>query len=459
MYNDQTFSNFLKERIIEIDNRNLRSGLISICAEIPYVESFTKYNDLLMKYSFSALWEEDNNISFMSLDKCKYIYLDGPKRFKAAKDFYHKNQRSLINIEQNPDPSSLAKIIYFFSYSDDFNRNINLKDVPNMEAILPKILIIRNNQKSWIRINAQFNNEKSLREICDDFFLISSEIISMKISKEKKNFHIPIIKFESEFEKSRRNLIKNIAKGIKLIDKNILEKIVLSARIKVKCGSKFYLNKILKSLRDSNCNSCIYVWKRNEEDITFGASPEKLFSLKNNKLSLEAIAGSADSSLNNNLLLSSLKNIREHEIVLSFLINCLKDLNIIKFEKSDLKVKSFGNISHLQTILNASVNNLNPFEVLSTLHPSPAVCGIPTNIANEWIKTLETFPRGNYASPIGWIDFEGNTDFRVAIRGARYLNQEIQLTAGAGLVKDSICLNEVQEIKLKFEAIAKHIFY
>ena len=159
------------------------------------------------------------------------------------------------------------------------------------------------------------------------------------------------------------------------------------------------------------------------------------------------------------MLLSSLKNIREHEIVLSFLINCLKDLNIIKFEKSDLKVKSFGNISHLQTILNASVNNLNPFEVLSTLHPSPAVCGIPTNIANEWIKTLETFPRGNYASPIGWIDFEGNTDFRVAIRGARYLNQEIQLTAGAGLVKDSICLNEVQEIKLKFEAIAKHIFY
>ena len=38
-------------------------------------------------------------------------------------------------------------------------------------------------------------------------------------------------------------------------------------------------------------------------------------------------------------------------------------------------------------------------------------------------------------------------------------HEEIQLTAGAGLVKDSICLNEVQEIKLKFEAIAKHIFY
>ena len=86
------------------------------------------------------------------------------------------------------------------------------------------------------------------------------------------------------------------------------------------------------------------------------------------------------------------------------------------------------------------------------------VKGIPQKIALQWIKTLEPFSRGNYASPIGWVDIEGNSDFRVAIRGARYINKEIQFTAGAGLVKDSNCLDEVEEIKLKFESIANQIF-
>ena len=455
---DQNFSNFLKESLIQIDNKNIRSGLISICSEIPFIQSFSNYGNLLMQYSFAAIWEEKKNISFMALDKCKYIILDGPKRFEMAKDFHDENFKSLINIDLNPHPSSLGKIIYFFSYSDNFNRQENSKDVPNMEAVLPKFLVISNNQKSWIRMNTQFNNKTTLRAILEEFWFIRAEIMSIKVKQEQNHINIPISKFHSAFRESEKNLINNISKGIQLIDSGLVEKIVLSSRIKIKCESKFNLNKILKQLINNNQNSCIYLWKRNDKDITFGASPEKLFSLKNNQLTLEAIAGTSDSSQNDSFLLGNSKNIREHEIVVYFLINCLKDLNIYKFEKSDLKVKCFGNISHLQTILNASVKKLNPFELIRTLHPSPAVCGIPKTIANEWIETLENFSRGNYASPIGWIDMGGNADFRVAIRGARYINEEIQLTAGAGLVKDSICLNEFEEIKLKFESIAKNIF-
>ena len=458
MFDILNYTNFLNESISQIDNKNLTSGLISICTEIPYIESFCNHSTILMKYSFSALWEEKDNMSFMALDKCKYINLDGPKRFEIGKDFHDKNLKSLINIDQNPHPSSLGKIIYFFSYSDNFNRYENSKDVPNIEAILPKILVISDRKKSWIRMNVQFKNKKNLREIFEEYCFIRAEIISIKVKEEKNNINIPKSKFDSAFRKSKRNLINNISKGIQLIEKGIVEKIVLSSRIKIKCETKFYLNYVLKNLINGNHNSCIYVWKRNEEDITFGASPEKLFSLKNNKLILEAIAGSSDSSINNDYLLSNPKNRREHEIVVSFLIKCLKDLNICKFQKSDLKVKTFGNISHLQTILDASIKKLNPFDLLFLLHPSPAVCGIPKTIANEWIETLESFSRGNYASPIGWIDIEGNADFRVAIRGARYINEEIQITAGAGLVKDSKCLNEVEEIKLKLETIAKNIF-
>ncbi len=459
MENDLTFSNFLKDITSKIDNKNLRSGVISICNEIPNLKSLSNYSNLLMKYSFSVFWEEEDNLSFIALDKCKYINLDGPNRFKMAEEFHSENLKNLINIDQNSDPSSSPKIIYFFSYSDNFNRGINSIDVPNMEAVLPKILIINNFKKSWIRMNVQFNNEKSIKEILEDFWFIRTEIMSIKLNQEKNEINIPISLFNIAFDKSRNNLIKNISKGIQLIDDGLVEKIVLSSRIKIKFENKFFINTILNKIRKAKLNSCIYAWKRNDTDITFGASPEKLFSLANDELTLEAIAGSKESELSKYYLLGNSKDIREHQFVVNFLIHCLKELNIDNFQKSDLKVKEFGDISHLQTIINASVQRLSPFEVLRILHPSPAICGIPKEIANEWIQTLEDFTRDNYAAPIGWIDIEGNADFRVAIRGARYINDEIQLTAGAGLVKDSICLNEVDEIKLKLESIAKNIFF
>ena len=457
MDNNLTFADFLKDMTSQIHNRDLRSGVISICDQIPYLGNLNNYCDLLMKFSFSALWEEKDNISFIALDKCKYINLDGPNRFKMAKAFYKENKKKLININRNSHPSSLAKIIYLFSFSDNFHRSSNSMDVSNMEAVLPKFLVINYENKSWIRMNSQFNNKITVRKILEEYWTFRSEILTDKV-RDNNNNNILISKFDNEFNRVRENLTKNIAKGIQLIDDGILQKIVLSARIKIKYDSKLYLSQILKKLFHSNQNSCIYVWKRHGMDITFGASPEKLFSIKDNNLNLEAVAGTAFSEINNNFLLRNKKNIREHQFVIDFLIKCLKELNINKFKKSDLSVKNFGNVSHLQTYFNASVQNICPFEVLNILHPSPAVCGFPKDIAKEWIETLETFSRGNYASPIGWIDIEGNADFRVAIRGARYINQEMQLTAGAGLVKDSICLDEVEEIKLKFESIAKQIF-
>ena len=136
----------------------------------------------------------------------------------------------------------------------------------------------------------------------------------------------------------------------------------------------------------------------------------------------------------------------------------MKFLKINNFKRSPLKVTSFGDISHLQTLVSSKIDDLCPFDLLELLHPSPAVCGSPKNEAMDWINTLESFSRGNYASPIGWVDSEGNSEFRVAIRGARYINQNLEFTAGSGIVKGSIVNKEIEEIKLKFESLVRQIF-
>jgi len=159
-----------------------------------------------------------------------------------------------------------------------------------------------------------------------------------------------------------------------------------------------------------------------------------------------------------NKLLRSSKNLKEHNYVIQYLIKCLEVSKITNFKKSDIKVNSFGDISHLQTLIFSKVEKICPFELLKNLHPSPAVCGYPKNEALDWINTLESFPRENYASPMGWVDASGNASFLLAIRGARYIEENIEFTAGSGIVSGSVLEKEIDEIKLKFESIVKQIF-
>ncbi len=174
---------------------------------------------------------------------------------------------------------------------------------------------------------------------------------------------------------------------------------------------------------------------------------------------MEAIAGTAPSNMNANSLLESSKDLKEHNYVIEYLIKCLKFLDIDNYKKSNIKVKSFGDISHLQTLIYSKVENLCPFELLRILHPSPAVCGSPKKEALDWINTLESFSRGNYASPMGWVDSLGNSQFRVTIRGARYIEGFLEFIAGSGIVKGSLVEKEVDEIKLKFTSLVKQIFF
>ena len=73
----------------------------------------------------------------------------------------------------------------------------------------------------------------------------------------------------------------------------------------------------------------------------------------------------------------TLSNSKGHNYVIQYLIKSLEVLKINNYTKSSLKVTSFGDISHLQTLVYSKIHNLCPFDLLKVLHPSPAVCGSP----------------------------------------------------------------------------------
>ena len=464
MKNDLNLTDFLKDVFSSFDKKVENSGLVSICVEIPCIDLFQVYELLINKYPFSSFWEESDGISYIAFEKCKYVTLDGPKRFEVAKEFNSENFKNLINLTNESHNSALSKIIYLFSFSENLNNKNLPSDIPSLEAILPKILITKSGKNCWLRINGHVEGKSSLRTLIEEIWTIRNQVINsgselIKSSGLKTSFDSPFIDdFSRSLETSKTNMKKVVNRGIQLVEKDILEKIVLANRIKIKLKNKLDLVEILKRFKKKQPNTCRYVWKRNSKDILFGASPEKLFSFSKPNLTLEALAGTISTNSNFKKLLKSTKDLKEHNYVTQYLIKCLEVSKITNFKKSDIKVNSFGDISHLQTLIFSKVENICPFELLKNLHPSPAVCGYPKNAALDWINTLESFPRGNYASPMGWVDSSGNASFLLAIRGARCIEENIEFTAGSGIVSGSVLEKEIDEIKLKFESIVKQIF-
>ena len=126
---------------------------------------------------------------------------------------------------------------------------------------------------------------------------------------------------------------KVVNKGIQLVEKGTLEKIVLANRIKIKLKNKLDIVEILNRFKKNQPNTYRYVWKRNSKDILLGASPEKLFSFTKPNLTLEALAGTISANSNFKKLLKSTKDLKEHNYVTQYLIKCLEVSKIKNFKK------------------------------------------------------------------------------------------------------------------------------
>jgi menaquinone-specific isochorismate synthase len=95
----------------------------------------------------------------------------------------------------------------------------------------------------------------------------------------------------------------------------------------------------------------------------------------------------------------------------------------------------------------------NVLDLIGLLHPTPAVGGLPKEKALLLIRALEGFDRGWYSGPVGWVDGSGDGEMFVAIRSALLSGNEALLYAGCGIMADSDPKAELEESRLKLEAM------
>ena len=95
---------------------------------------------------------------------------------------------------------------------------------------------------------------------------------------------------------------------------------------------------------------------------------------------------------------------------------------------------------------------MSALDLVAELHPTPAVCGTPTEVARAAIAAAEPFERGGYAGPVGWVDAEGDGEWAIALRCAELDGTRARLFAGAGMVAGSEPALELDETARKFRA-------
>ena len=153
----------------------------------------------------------------------------------------------------------------------------------------------------------------------------------------------------------------------------------------------------------------------------------------------------------------STKNIQEQRIVSTYITECLEQFTGDFREEGPRTVRA-ANLVHLRSDFTFKLDDNNHIgDILNTLHPTPAVCGLPKREAFQFIVKNEHTPRRYYSGFMGPMG-QDETHLYVSLRCMNIDGDTCHLYAGGGLLKDSTEEQEWQETEAKMETMRRLIY-
>lgn len=254
--------------------------------------------------------------------------------------------------------------------------------------------------------------------------------------------------------------------------------IVLSQRFSRSTSAEAY--DVYRALRMSNPSPYMYLMRIPEPasnsgdggftEVAFdivGSSPEALVRVHRGRAMLHPIAGTRprgideaeDAELAADLLADA-KEQAEHLMLVDLGRNDLGrvcapgTVEVVDF----MSVEKYSHVMHLVSTVVGDVRpDLSGCDVLFATFPAGTLSGAPKPRAMQIIDALEPTRRGLYGGCVGYLDFAGNVDMAIAIRTALLQDGTAFVQAGAGIVADSVPVNESAECRHKAAAVLRAI--
>jgi menaquinone-specific isochorismate synthase len=247
-----------------------------------------------------------------------------------------------------------------------------------------------------------------------------------------------------------------VARAVERISAGELDKVVLARDLAVDASSAIDPRWLLRRLAERYDTTWVFA-----VDGLVGATPELLVRLEKGLVTSRVLAGTIRRTGDDNhdlalaaSLARSSKDLEEHEYAVRSVAEALAPhCSSINVPESPF-VLHLSNVMHLATdVAGVLTDRSTSLALAASLHPSAAVCGTPTPVADTVISELEQMDRGRYAGPVGWMDAAGEGEWGIALRcGALDAADpnRIRLFAGCGVVAGSDPDSELAESDAKF---------
>lgn len=233
---------------------------------------------------------------------------------------------------------------------------------------------------------------------------------------------------------------------INKINKGIFNKVVLSNTLLEKLQIEDNtISNIFFKLHEKYPSAFVFLYNTPDTGMWMGASPERFLQYKDGEAETMALAGTRLVDTNEDW---NDKEIFEQQIVCDYIAKCFDQL-LIPYSISHKYTRKAGPVEHLcNDIKSSNITSNKIKELTKILHPTPAVAGIPTQEAIKYLSKLERHERRYYGGYIG-PKCGNNFSFFVNLRSMQIIGNNILIYVGGGITKDSIAIDEWNEIKNK----------
>ncbi len=348
----------------------------------------------------------------------------GSNRFAEARKWW-RNEISQLDIHNNVHGSGTGPILFTSFAFDQAEESV---------LLIPEVVIGRRNGKSWITwIGAK------------------PQPVLQKAELTKSQLTLNWSGSNGDVWQDR------VARAVSKIKEGELEKVVLARFTTATSDKPIETRNLISHLAKEYPSTWVY-----SNTGLVGATPELLVRLSKSLVTSRILAGTIrktgdderDLALAGSLARSS-KDLEEHEYAVRSVADALAPLCSSMNVPESPFVLHLSNVMHLATdVTGVLSDNSSPsdiFDLVSRLHPTAAVCGTPTDLAQRTIDEIEGISRGRYAGPIGWIDANGDGELGIALRCGQISNdqQSIRIYAGCGILAGSDPEREYAESQAK----------
>ncbi len=215
---------------------------------------------------------------------------------------------------------------------------------------------------------------------------------------------------------------------------------------------------LYRRLRSANPSPFAALLRYRDVSI-LSSSPERLLALRAGRAATRPIAGTrprgataAEDGALVSALLANEKERAEHVMLIDLERNDLGRVCEAGSVAVDeyMSIESYAHVHHIVSNVSGTLRaGTTPVDAIRAVFPGGTITGCPKVRCMQIIAELEGGGRGAYTGSIGYLSRNGDCDLNILIRTIAVHGTELCFRTGAGIVADSIPVQELAETRAK----------